>query len=323
MRIASFTPRRALRPIAALALAFALIPALTASSAFAITVRDAAGRDITVNDTSRIVSVGGAVTEILYALGLADRIIAIDTTSLYPARALKEKPNVGYMRALSAEGVLGLNPSLVLAIEGAGPKETVAVLEQASVPLVRVPDHYTAEGIVEKVRLIANVAGIRDHGECLAGQVADDLGALEKLRTKITRPKKVLFVLSFLNGKPMVAGRNTAADGIIRLAGGVNAMDSYEGYRQIADEAVIAAAPDAVLAMQRPQDNLDATTVFANAAFSTTPAAAEKSFIAMDGLYLLGFGPRTAGAARDLAATLYPSLGRDVLPSERKTSDCY
>jgi iron complex transport system substrate-binding protein len=320
MRFASFTSHCALRRIAALALA--LIPALLASDAFAVTVRDAAGRDVTVNDTSRIVSVGGAVTEILYALGLADRVVAVDTTSLYPASALKEKPNVGYMRALSAEGVLGLSPSLVLAIEGAGPKETVAVLEHATVPLVRVPDHYTAEGIAEKVRLIADVAGVRDHGECLAGLVATDLGALEKLRAKITQPKKVLFVLSFLNGKPMVAGRNTAADGIIKLAGGVNAMDGYEGYRQIADEAVIAAAPDAVLAMQRPQDNLDATTVFANTAFSTTPAAAQKSFIAMDGLYLLGFGPRTARAARDLAAALYPALGRDILPSERKTSGC-
>jgi iron complex transport system substrate-binding protein len=259
----------------------------------------------------------------LYALGLSDRIVAIDTTSLYPARALKEKPNVGYMRALAAEGVLGLNPSLVLAIDGSGPKETVSVLEQATVPFVRVPDHYTAEGIVEKVRMIADVAGVHDRGECLAGQVKADLAELEKLRAKLTQPKKVLFVLSFLNGKPMVAGRNTAADGLIRLAGAVNAMDGYEGYKQISDEAVITAAPDAVLAMQRPQDNLDATTVFANAAFSTTPAAARKSFVAMDGLYLLGFGPRTARAARDLAATLYPSLGRDILPSERKTSDCH
>ena len=118
-----------------------------------------------------------------------------------------------------------------------------------------------------------------------------------------------MFVLSFLNGRPMVAGRNTAADGIIRLAGGVNAIDAYEGYKQITDEAVIAAKPDTVLVMQRQQDPLDATTVFAHAAFTLTPAAAQKAFVAMDGLYLLGFGPRTAAAARDLAAQLYPALG--------------
>jgi iron complex transport system substrate-binding protein len=94
-------------------------------------------------------------------------------------------------------------------------------------------------------------------------------------------------------------------------------MDTDEGKKKISDEAVTTAAPDTVLAMQRPQDNLDAATVFANAAFSTTPAAGQQSFIAMDGLYLLGFGPRTARAARDLAAALYPALGRDDLPSER------
>jgi iron complex transport system substrate-binding protein len=283
----------------------------------AVTLRDAAGRTVTVKDASRIVAVGGAVTEILYALGLKNRIVAIDTTSLYPPDALKEKPNVGYMRALSPEGVLGLNPSVVLAIEGAGPKEAVAVLESATVPYVRVPDHYTGEGIVEKIRLVADVAGAHDRGECLAESVRTDLAALAKLREKVAKPKKILFVLSLLNGKPMAAGRNTAADGIIRLAGAANAIDAYEGYKQISDEAVIAAAPDTVLVMQRPQDTLDAKTVFAQAAFSMTPAAASKSLVAMDGLYLLGFGPRTASAARDLAAALYPELADAKLPSER------
>ena len=101
---------------------------------------------VAVQDTSRIVSIGGAVTEILYALGMDDKIVAIDTTSLYPTRAAKEKKNVGYMRQLSPEGVLGLAPTLMLAIEGAGPKETMTVLAAAKVPLVVVPDHYTGRG---------------------------------------------------------------------------------------------------------------------------------------------------------------------------------
>ena len=67
--------------------------------------------------------------------------------------------------------------------------------------------------------MMADVAGEHDRGECLAGKVGADLAALDALRAKVTQPKKVLFVLSLLNGKPMVAGRNTAADGIIKLAG--------------------------------------------------------------------------------------------------------
>ena len=72
-----------------------------------ITVHDARDRDVTIGDAARIVSIGGAITEILYALGFEDRLAGVDSTSLYPAAALRDKPNVGYMRQLSAEGVLG------------------------------------------------------------------------------------------------------------------------------------------------------------------------------------------------------------------------
>ena len=104
------------------AIASLCVLAATPATGDGVTVRDAAGRSVTINDASRIVSVGGAVTEILYALGLEQRVVAVDTTSLYPPRAPAEKPNVGYMRQLSAEGVLGLGPSLVLATEGVGPE---------------------------------------------------------------------------------------------------------------------------------------------------------------------------------------------------------
>ncbi len=285
------------------------------------TVRDAAGRSVTIKDASRIVSVGGAVTEILYALGLESRIIAVDATSLYPARALLEKPSVGYMRQLSPEGVLGLGPSLVLAAEGSGPKEAIAVLEAASIPFVQIPDRFTGAGIIEKIRLIAQATGVVARGECLATLVAGELTALARLGTHIEHPRKVLFILSFTNGRPMVAGRATAADGIVTLAGAVNAITTYEGYKLVNDESVIAARPDAVLAMERKSFRLDTQTVFEHPAFATTPAAAQKTLISMEGLYLLGFGPRTPGAARDLAAALYPSLptsaGEVQMPSER------
>src|SRR5215510_1153296 len=107
------------------------------------------------HDTSRIVSIGGAVTEILYALGLEQRIVAVDATSHYPPQALREKRNVGYFRALSPEGVLALNPSLILAIEGAGPKHAMTVIEAAGIGFVSVPDRFTGEGIIEKIRVIA------------------------------------------------------------------------------------------------------------------------------------------------------------------------
>jgi len=296
---------------ASVALAFGLCTAapLATARAEGIVIHDARGRDVTVGNTSRIVSVGGAITEILYALGLQDRIVGIDTTSLYPPQALGEKPNVGYMRQLSAEGVLGLNPQLILAIEGSGPKETLEVVDSAKIPFVSLPEAHSEQGIVDKIKLIAHAMDADARGECLTKAVSTDLAELKKLRDGVKQPARVMFVMSFLNGRAMVAGQKTAANEIIRMAGGVNAVDGFDGYKPVNDEAIVAAKPDVILTMQRGREQLDAQTVFANPSFALTPAAAKKSFVAMDGLYLLGFGPRTAAAARDLALSLYPDLG--------------
>ena len=273
-----------------------------------ITVHDARDRDVTISDPARIVSIGGAITEILYALGFEDRIAAVDSTSFYPAAALRDKPNVGYMRQLSAEGVLGLHPSLVLAVQGSGPKETMDVLEAAKVPLVLVPETFSEAGLVDKIKLVGHAMGADRRAECLSAAVTGDLAQLRELRAKVTKPVRVMFVMSLLSGRAMAAGQKTAANEIIQLAGAVNAIDGYEGYKTINDEAIVAAKPDVVLSIQRGKDSVDADAVYAHPAFAMTPAAANKAFISMEGLYLLGFGPRTAAAARDLAVKLYPAL---------------
>ena len=279
-----------------------------AARAEGITVHDARDRDVTIDNPSRIVSIGGAITEILYALGFEDRVVAVDTTSLYPPAALRDKPNVGYMRQLSPEGVLGLNPSLVLAVQGSGPKETMDVLEAAKVPLVLVPETFSEAGLLEKIRLIGHAMGADPRAECLTSVVASDLAQLRGLRAKVTKPVRVMFVMSLLNGRAMTAGHKTAANEIIEMAGGINAIDGYDGYKIVNDEAIVAAKPDVVLSIQRGKDTLEAEAVYHHPAFALTPVAANKTFIAMEGLYLLGFGPRTAAAARDLATRLYPAL---------------
>jgi iron complex transport system substrate-binding protein len=279
-----------------------------AAIAAGITVHDARDRDVTIADPARIVSIGGAITEILYALGFEDRLAGVDSTSLYPATALRDKPNVGYMRQLSAEGVLGLNPSLVLAVQGTGPKETMDVLEAAKVPLVLVPETFSEQGLIEKIRLVGHAMGADKRAECLTAAVTDDLTQLRELRAKVTKPVRVMFVMSLLNGRAMAAGQKTAANEIIALAGAVNAIDGYDGYKIINDEAIVAAKPDVVLSIQRGKDSVDAETVYVHPAFALTPVAANKAFISMEGLYLLGFGPRTAAAARDLSIKLYPAL---------------
>jgi iron complex transport system substrate-binding protein len=117
-----------------------------------------------------------------------------------------------------------------------------------------------------------------------------------------------LFVLSMAGDRLLVAGSGTAADGIIKMAGAVNAITGYDGYKAVNDEAIIGARPDVILVMKRGEHTMKAETVFAHPAFKMTPAAAKQALVSFEGLYLLGFGPRTASAARDLAREVYPQL---------------
>ncbi|MBM6596246.1 heme/hemin ABC transporter substrate-binding protein [Microvirga pudoricolor] len=251
----------------------------------------------------RIVSVGGAITEILYRLGHQDEIVGVDTTSLYPAEAMRTKKSVGYVRALGAEGVLSLQPTLVLALDGAGPPDVLRILEQAGVPLTRVPDDPSREGVIRKIEIIARAVGAQDEGAALIREVEGGFSKLTEERNAVTRPVRALFVLSLQNGRPMVGGRGTTADAILSLAGATNAASALDGWKPLSDEGVIAAAPEAVVMMAHGPSGAG-TDPFTLPAFASTPAAKDHRLVVMDGLYLLGFGPRTPAAAGDLMTAL-------------------
>ncbi len=257
-------------------------------------------------EAKRIVSVGGTITEILYDLGAQDRIVARDSTSFYPADA-NSKPDVGYMRALSAEGILGQKPDLILMEEGSGPPPVLEILKASEVPMVVIPTPPEAGRIGQKIRDVGAAVGLSDKAEALAAKTEDGLKAVAADVAKIAgEKKKVLFVLSVSNGRLMAGGADTEAGAIIEMAGGVNAAPTIKGYKPMSDEAVIAAAPDVILSMSRGDHSITPEEMFALPSMQTTPAAANKALVSMDGLMLLGFGPRTPDAARALAAKIYP-----------------
>ncbi|MGO4403804.1 hemin ABC transporter substrate-binding protein [Bosea sp. RAF48] len=255
----------------------------------------------------RIVVAGGVITEVIYALGLQDQIVGVDSTSQFPAEALKDKANVGYVRALSAEGVLSLKPSLIMLIDGAGPPDAVSLLNESGVKIARINDGLTPEGVTTKIAAIGAAIGAAAPAERLAAQTKARFDELATLRSGMTKKKRVLFLLSLQNGRALVGGRNSSADAIISLAGGINVADAIEGYKPMTDEAIAAAAPEMVLMMRNSSaHNTTPDELFAMPSFSQTPAAKDKRLVHMDGLYLLGFGPRTPMAARDLMAAIYP-----------------
>lgn len=251
----------------------------------------------------RIVAIGGSLTEIVYALGEQDRLIARDSTGSYPAQALA-LPDVGYMRALSPEGVLSVKPDGILAIEGSGPPEAVAVLASAGVPFVTVPEGYSGEAILKKIRAVGAALGVDGKAETLSDKVAADLADAVAEAHKLNRKTRVLFVLSYAGGRVLASGTGTAADAIIVMAGAQNAIDGYPGYKQLNEEAITAANPDVVLMMERHGDENTAADILGNPAIAQTPAGQAKRLIRMNGLYLLGFGPRTASAVRELSDDL-------------------
>ncbi|WP_273687594.1 heme/hemin ABC transporter substrate-binding protein [Ketogulonicigenium vulgare] len=255
----------------------------------------------------RILSLGSSVTEILFAIGAEDKVIARDLTSTYPAAA-EALPDVGYVRALSPEGVLSVNADMIIAEPDAGPVETIDVLKAASIPWVTVPAGWDAAQIVEKINLIGEATGHAAEAAALAATVTAELETAATAAAEIPEDqrKRVLFIISTNGGRVMAAGSETGGNAIIELAGAVNAVQGVEGYKPLTDEAITAAAPDVILMMDRGH-NLDAANdeLWAMPVLASTPAGQNQAVIRMDGIYLLGFGPRTGAATLELHHALY------------------
>ncbi|MCH4542338.1 hemin ABC transporter substrate-binding protein [Ochrobactrum sp. POC9] len=280
--------------------------AALAAVALSLAAGGAAGAETVdhFGDTSRIVSVGGSLTEIVYALGAEKMLAARDQTSIYPD-AVKKLPDIGYMRQLAPEGVLSVNPTGILLLEGSGPQDTLDVLKKASVPMIVVQETYTGESVVKKIEIVGKALGLEDKAKTLAAEVSRDIDAAEKAASGHSSRKRVLFVLSAPGGRMMASGTGTAANGMIELAGGENVITEYHGYKQLTDEAVEKAAPDMILMMDTGSDGMTPESLLKNPVIAATPAGRDKNVVSMEATYLLGFGPRTGAAIRDLSAKLY------------------
>jgi iron complex transport system substrate-binding protein len=253
--------------------------------------------------TPRVVVLGGSIAEIAAALGALGQIVGRDTTSTFPA-ALLDLPDVGYVRALSAEGVLSLAPDLILAEADAGPPPVIEVLRAAGSRFVTLPGASDGPGVLTKIAATAKALGLPH--DALTARVRADLDRAAALAATVTAPQSVLFVLSLQGGAVMAGGAGTSAEGIIRMAGGVNAAQGFAGFKPMTDESALAANPQAILVMDREGDlSITPEMIASHPALGQTAAALSGRIIAMDGLFLLGFGPRIGQAAIALHQALY------------------
>ena len=239
----------------------------------------------------RIVSVGGDVTEIVYALGAGDRLVARDTTSTLPAA--QKLPDVGYMRQLNAEGILSLKPTMVLATELAEPSLVLRQIADVGVKVVPVSGKASLENVPHKIQQVASALNLEKQGAEVAQKYEQQLAAIPHTPLKT----KVLFILSHGGMTPMAAGQDTAADAIIKASGAQNAMQGFSRYRPLSQEGVVASAPDLILLTTDGFKTLgNVNKVWELPGMALTPAAKNKQILVVDDMALLGFSLKTPEA---------------------------
>ncbi|AZS81281.1 hemin ABC transporter substrate-binding protein [Achromobacter spanius] len=239
-------------------------------------------------EPSRVVSLGGSVTEIVYGLGEGDRLVGDDLSSLYPEAATK-LPRVGYYRAVPVEGVLSLKPDLVLASEQAGPPDALKRLAGVGVRVVTVSDAPSVDSLKARIRAVAEALGVAPAGERMVDEVTRELARAEAIPA--TRARALLLLNR--TGTPQGAGRDTAANEVMHLAGLVNVLDGQQGYKPLSAEAIGALAPDLIVVTKASLDAGGGMEKFlAQPGIAGSQAAAKRRVVVMDDLLILGMGPR-------------------------------
>ncbi|MGH6645475.1 heme/hemin ABC transporter substrate-binding protein [Aquabacterium sp.] len=256
-------------------------------------------------NTPRLISLGGGMTEVIYRLGAERWLVATDTTSVFPEAAL-HTPKVGYMRALSAEGVLSLRPTAVLGTHEVGPPAVLDQLRDAGVALQLVQADHSFEELLAKVQAAAQASQRLAQGEALVAELKQQWRAVQQRVQKAPTSKapRVLFVMAH-GGKAQVAGRATAAHAMLAFAGARNPLAESSGYKSLTPEAAATALPDVILTTAESIQASSGTDRFwEHPGLAFTPAGRAKRLVVMDMQFLLGFGPRLPAAVASLAQQL-------------------
>lgn len=265
----------------------------------------AAGTTAQAAPPGRVVSLGGDVTEIVYALGEGNRLVCADQTSTYPAAAAK-LPQVGYLRTLSAEGVMSCKPDMILAAEAAGPDAAMKQLAASGVRIVTVTGDDTVEAVRRKIVAVAEALGTAEPGKKLLARFDAAMKATDaKLAGYKDRPRAI-FLMAHGPGGAMAAGSGTAANAMLTLAKAENVARAFHGYKPLTPEAAIALKPDVIVIDAMSLKSLGGMAAFkARPEIAMTPAAKSGRIVSVDTMFVLGFGPRTPEAIATLAKALH------------------
>lgn len=260
----------------------------------------------------KIISLNGTITELLYSLGYGDRIVGVDVTSTYPAAATDTLPKLGHVSQLNVEAILALGPNKIFVTAEDASKEGLQKLRSAGIEVLPIEVVSTLENSAEMANQLAAHLDIpQQQIQLLENAMAADRQKLESvLDRKLANAKapKVLFIYARGTGRILVAGKSTEAARMIELAGGENAITTFDDFEAMTPESLVAAAPDVILMFSSGLASLDGKQGLGQVpGIEQTPAYRNDNVVAMDGQYLLGFGPRAGQAATELAEKLIAS----------------
>lgn len=259
----------------------------------------------------RIVIVGGALTEIVYALQAQADLVGVDTTSLYPAAAQK-LPSVGYARALSVEGVLALAPTQVIVTEDAGPPAVLRRLTATGIAVTVLAANHRFEGLITRVKRLGELTGRVAQARAMQQTLEQDWARSQaQTAQRAKKSVRVLFVLAHTPNQIMVAGTDTSAQAMLDYVGATNAIHGFSGYKPLTPEAVIAAQPDLILLTDQglaASGGLDG--ILQLPGLAQTAAGRNRRIISLEAMLLLGFGPRLPAAVLALDAAIGKAMHR-------------
>lgn len=279
-------PRRIAALMVAAVTALALLPA---SSAHA--------------DSSRIVVLNGDVTEVVFALGFGKRVVGVDSSATYPEAAAR-LPRIGYQRALSAEPILALNPTLILGNTSAGPPAVIEQLRAAGKDVRIQPSATKLADIGPKIRRIGTALGRA--GRSRAHDLAEKVELrLKRARRSVTAKRKPRVAFLYLRGQQIqqLGGKGSGADAMIAAAGGldVGRASGLQGFRPLSPEALVALKPDYIVTLSASLQSVGGVDgLLQLPGVGQTRAGRERNVLAFDDQEFLGLGPRAPHALRAL-----------------------
>ena len=269
-------------------------------------------------EVPRIVSIGGSITEIVYALGKGEWVVGRDTSSYYPD-AVKAIPTVGYVRQLNPEGILSLRPSLVIGPEGLNPPTIVSQLQDAEVQVELLSKAESCEDTKTSIRSLGKILNTEPSASDLLQILENDLSLLAKaLEPRVNLPRKRALMLYVRgNRSQFILGKGSGPSRMLEIAGAENVGDQVDGVKPITAEAMVALQPEVLIFFQKGVASIGGIEKLDELpGVSFTPAGKQRRFVIMDDLYLAGYGPRCGKAALDLFKGIHQETGVFIAGTE-------